>query len=569
MGRKKHLFKEKQRGRNELIADWIEMATGQNRNRKQVSSHIQVLKPFVCEDPQIMAYLSKPPAENEGLSRYHGAYIPSDANGRGLSRYPVQAPPSHAGRHVLPLPMLGATSKHGKLRHIPDVFEPIAFEMFVQRKITSTGHSSDDVERLHTYTKHISQPWEADDVISDWNDLAQRHPSLATLHAQRPIECNVIAAQASLALHSGPWTDRDGLPVGSAGIELGISFHCRAGKLQRPFEVICHNQFFERGKLIEHSNNAHAFLDDGTSNNDIQAMFGSNFWVGALSAKYKAACESGPDNGSAFISSITAIQDVSVKTATATERVMLIHWSFRQSTRPTGRTSWKRVILPPSAPVLQYTSLVKSAPADMTLNFNDDPMPNLTASGAPPQPALQSPFEYESGSGSALSSATWSSSLNDATGSAFAGGASMDVDLDNAFDFTGGNIDITYDPNLSLDNFDTSTFNFDASADDYVADLTMQDYSQPWVGSYTGSFDGQQSFAETSFSASTVVDGQNSGFADFGVYDPQIYGSGQEAQAFGGAGQEAIIKEEDTLAVIAEPPNFTMPAVSEAQEPAQ
>jgi hypothetical protein len=533
MGRKKHLFKEKQRGRNELIADWIEMSTGQSRNRKQVSSHIQVLKPFVAQDPLIMAYLSKG-SESESLMRCR--HPSSHTTGRGLSRYPVQAPPQ-SGQHVLPLPAFGIPGRHGKLREIPDIFEPVDFEMFVQRKLPTVSNLCDDAceaERLHTYTRQISQPWEADDVFPDWTHFAQRHPHLAAMHAQRPIDCNIIAAQASLALHIGPWKDKEGLPVSSEGIELGISFHCRVGELARPFEVICQNHFYERGKLVENSSHHEEFAiqDDKHPTNDMQAMFGSTYWVRALSMRYKEARDAGPDNGAAFIGSITAIQDVFLKTATGTERVMVIHWSFRQSTRDQGRTSWKRAVLPTQAPAPQFVSPLKPVLTDTQFNFNDDPMLNLTASGAPPQPTLQSPFEYESNeSGSALSSATWPTSISDATGTAFTNGDGMDVDLDDTFDFTGGNIDISYDPNLSIDHFDTSTFNFDPTTDDFVADPAIQNYSQSWLSSYTGSFDGQQNFTDGNYAASTVVDSQNSAFADYGVFDPEIYGSVQESQA--------------------------------------
>jgi transcriptional enhancer factor len=135
----------------------------------------------------------------------------------------------------------------------------------------------------------------------------------------------------------------------------------------------------------------------------------------------------------------------------------------------------------------------------------------------------------------------------------------MDVELDDTFDFTSGNIDISYDPNLSIDNFDTSTFNFDATTEDFITDPAIQDYSQSWVGSYTGSFDGQQSFADGNFAGTTVMDSQNTAFADYGVFDPEIYGSVQESQAFGGAGQE-MIKEEETLSVLASTSTFDVQA---------
>lgn len=53
MGRRKQTMDHdpKPRGRNELIADYIQKLTGVERSRKQVSSHIQVMKPMVKDDP--------------------------------------------------------------------------------------------------------------------------------------------------------------------------------------------------------------------------------------------------------------------------------------------------------------------------------------------------------------------------------------------------------------------------------------------------------------------------------------------------------------------------------------
>ncbi|BGP13975.1 hypothetical protein JCM10213v2_001913 [Rhodosporidiobolus nylandii] len=60
LGRKKLIIDGKPCGRNELIGDYIHRHTGKIRSRKQVSSHIQVLKNMRKDDEEFMALVADP-----------------------------------------------------------------------------------------------------------------------------------------------------------------------------------------------------------------------------------------------------------------------------------------------------------------------------------------------------------------------------------------------------------------------------------------------------------------------------------------------------------------------------
>ncbi|KAF1923654.1 uncharacterized protein M421DRAFT_74763 [Didymella exigua CBS 183.55] len=397
MGRKKFLLDNALRGRNELIQDSIYKDTGIRRDRKQVSSHLQVLKQHLKDQPHgelthhatVLVYMA---TKDEDKKRHRGREA---ANSYHLS---------HLGARHHPSQRVGGGSKYDYSAPVPFWSGLSSLQSSLGLSFGATGASP------YTVTDFTMLVEDADQPVHDFTSLSRdgRQPELSVAdtslwHRQYP-EFTFLQKQTD------EWARKQHkVLICDASIKvmtetrpnahLSIAFDLHSHRDLRPFDsLVCTTRFYDDGKmnadpqfdgphhqdLKEHRTSCEYTPDPHGCSGRLRLAFGSRFWVNRMS-KYQTLRHKDDGLVGRSLMKLTATQDVyGINSSGGAECVLTILWRFRQTrdSVEVGQMKWRAVSFGASQPGMKQEWIKQES-----LNSIDSELLEIsTSQSQPPHP---------------------------------------------------------------------------------------------------------------------------------------------------------------------------------------